>query len=99
MSEQPPSVAPRIASTTHVPVMSRISILDLNDIGPLLAHIQHVTDELLLVTGRHPYLGRRDLVLAHEEEVDVVCRQSVVERCLDQIAWPGRPHDARRHDD
>src|SRR4051794_25535402 len=125
MSEQPPSVAPRTASTTHTPGMLRlisapdlsardfvasdvsvrdvsvlyISVLDLDDIGPLLAHIQHVTDELLLVTDCKPHLGRRDLVLAHEEEVDVVRGQGVVERRPDQIARPRRPHEARRHDD
>ncbi len=75
------------------------SILDLNDIGALLAQIENVTHERLLVTGSEPRVGGRDLVLAHEEEVDVVRRQRVVERRLDRIAGPGRPHQARRDDD
>src|SRR5436189_2324028 len=57
-----------------------VSVLDLDDIGPSLAHIENVTDERLLVAEREPHVRRSDLGLAHQEEVDVVRRQRVVER-------------------
>src|SRR5260370_14165823 len=99
MSEQPPSVAARIgpmsASRTQPPgIVWPTLVLDLDDIGPLLTHIQHVTDEWPLVTGCKPHLGRRDLRLAHQEEIDIVRRQRVIERRLDHVARPRRPHDA-----
>ena len=37
--------------------------------------------------------------LAHQEQVDVVGRQRLVERRLDDVAGPRRAHQARRDDD
>src|SRR5882724_3812761 len=103
MSEQPPSTAPQdtIITASSLPPASAFdfSVLDLNDIGPLLVQIEDVTHEGPLVTDREARLRWRDLVLAHQKEIDVVCRQGVVERRLDRIARTRRPHQARRDDD
>src|ERR1700730_12325888 len=51
---------------------ARTSIFDLHDIGPLLAQIENVTDERALIPYRQACVGRGNLRLAHQKEVDVV---------------------------
>src|SRR5438067_11310839 len=53
-------------------VAARASVLDLHDIGTLLAQIENVTDERALMPYRQACVGRRNLRLAHQKEVDVI---------------------------
>src|SRR6266446_6529132 len=98
MSEQ----APRTTAATSVAATVRpmVLVLDHDDIDfTPFRQIEDVTDEPLLVAEREPEIGRRDLWLAHQEQIDVVGRQRIVERGLDRIAWSRRTHDPRRDDD
>src|SRR5436309_6702162 len=75
------------------------SILDLNDVGAFLAHIEDVTDERALMPDCKSCIRGRNLGLAHEEEIDVIGGQRVVERSLDRVTRAGRPDQARRDND
>src|SRR5262245_33775231 len=99
MSEQPDSTLTTVRSAAGANALRLASILDLDDIGALLAYIENVTDKPPLVAGCEPRIGRRDLVLAHQEEIEVVGRQGVVERSLDRVARTGRTHQTGRDDD
>src|SRR6266849_5903748 len=97
MSEQPPSRAPKAMIAASALWLR--SVLDDDDIGALLSHIENMTDERPLVADCEPSLGGRDLRLAHQEEVGVIGRQRVVERRLDRVARAGRTHEAWRDND
>src|SRR5262249_53914794 len=76
------------------------SILDLHDIGDaFLAHIEDVTDEPALVPDGEPRIGGGNLGVNHPEEIDVICRQRVVERRLDRVAQASWPDQTRRDND
>src|SRR5262245_28737814 len=77
----------------------RLVLADDDIDASLFWQIEDVADERPLVAKREPRVCWRDLRLAHQEEVDVVRRQSLVERRLDHVAGSGRLDDARRHDD
>src|SRR5260370_8635388 len=78
----------------------RISlILDLQDIGPFLAHIEDVTDEPALVPDGKPRIRGGNLGFAHQEEIDVVCGQRVIERTLDRVTRPPSPDQTRLDND
>src|SRR5262245_36985174 len=101
MSEQPPSAAP--TATTA----ARALVLAGDDIAASLRKIEydgfgkveHVPAERPLCTDGGAHLGTRNLRLAGEEEIFIVAGQRVVERRLDRIARPRRPHETRRDDD
>src|SRR5258708_37743190 len=101
MSEQPASSARRLetkimSEAVRVRKVERMGlVLDRDHIGASFGKIENMTHELLLMADRHPGVGQRYFRLAHEEEVDVVRRQRVVERRLDRVSGTDRPHDVR----
>src|ERR1700732_3767734 len=100
MSEQPASTPPAMAARTRTPTARRTDlILDRDHIGDSFWKIEDMTDIGLPLADSHADVSRRDLGLAHEKEIDVVCRQRVVERRLDRGPGRDRPHQMRRDDD
>src|SRR5262245_12880011 len=93
MSAQPLAKAPS-ASTA-----ARALILDRDDMSASLRQIEDVAAERTLSADGGAHGRARDFGLAGQEEVGVVARHGVIERRLDRVAWPRRPHQARRDDD
>src|SRR5439155_23240321 len=96
MSEQP--TRPKLSASSAATERADALVFDGNIDASLLRQVENVTEDPLLADRGHR-IARAHFQLAHQEQVDVVRRQPVVERRLYEVTGARRTHDARRDDD